>query len=86
MIRKNTVRQTFLPFALPDTDDDEIKEIAEAVRSGWITTGLQKTVDLFKVTKTLTQAPDRRRNRDIHRLLHRDQINRAARQEYRCVL
>jgi len=33
------MRQTFLPFALPDTDDDEIKEISEALCSGWVTTG-----------------------------------------------
>jgi len=32
-------RATFLPFALPDTDEDEVNEIAEAVRSGWISTG-----------------------------------------------
>jgi perosamine synthetase len=32
-------RPTFLPFALPDTGDEEIAEIAEAVRSGWVTTG-----------------------------------------------
>ncbi len=33
------MRSTFLPFALPDTDDTEIVEIAEAIRSGWVTTG-----------------------------------------------
>lgn len=33
------MRSTYLPFALPDTDDDEINEIVEAVRSGWVTTG-----------------------------------------------
>jgi len=33
------MRQTFLPFALPDTDENEINEIADSVRSGWITTG-----------------------------------------------
>ncbi len=32
-------RSDFLPFALPDTDETEIAEIAEAVRSGWVTTG-----------------------------------------------
>lgn len=32
-------RTTFLPFAQPDTDETEIAEIADAVRSGWITTG-----------------------------------------------
>jgi dTDP-4-amino-4,6-dideoxygalactose transaminase len=29
----------FLPFALPDIDDDEINAVGECLRSGWITTG-----------------------------------------------
>ena len=29
----------FLPFALPDIGDDEINEVVNALRSGWITTG-----------------------------------------------
>ncbi len=29
----------YLPFAVPDVDDDELREIQEAVRSGWLTTG-----------------------------------------------
>jgi dTDP-4-amino-4,6-dideoxygalactose transaminase len=29
----------FLPFALPDTGEEEIAEISDAVRSGWVTTG-----------------------------------------------
>jgi len=33
------LRATFLPFALPDLDDTELNEIAEALDSGWITTG-----------------------------------------------
>jgi len=33
------MRKTFLPFALPDTDETEIELMVEAVRSGWITTG-----------------------------------------------
>ncbi len=33
------MRTTHLPFALPDLDDDELREIAEVIRSGWITTG-----------------------------------------------
>jgi perosamine synthetase len=36
---KKHVRETFLPFALPDTDDSEIAEVTEAIRSGWVTTG-----------------------------------------------
>jgi dTDP-4-amino-4,6-dideoxygalactose transaminase len=33
------MRPTFLPFALPDTDQTEIEAVAEAIRSGWVTTG-----------------------------------------------
>jgi dTDP-4-amino-4,6-dideoxygalactose transaminase len=33
------VRETFLPFARPDIDDDEIREVSDALRSGWVTTG-----------------------------------------------
>lgn len=29
----------FLPFALPDIGDDEIAEVVDTLRSGWITTG-----------------------------------------------
>ena len=34
-----TARENFLPYALPDTDEAEIAEIAETIRSGWVTTG-----------------------------------------------
>lgn len=30
---------TFLPFALPDTGEEEIAEVSAAIRSGWVTTG-----------------------------------------------
>ena len=33
------MRQSFLPFALPDVDDQELLEIKEALASGWVTTG-----------------------------------------------
>ena len=33
------LRETFLPFARPDIDDEEIREVTEVLRSGWITTG-----------------------------------------------
>ena len=33
------MRDTFLPFALPDTDDQELAQIGEALTSGWVTTG-----------------------------------------------
>lgn len=31
--------QPFLPFALPDLGDDEIAEVVDTLKSGWITTG-----------------------------------------------
>jgi len=31
--------QPFLPFALPDIGDDEIAEVVDTLRSGWVTTG-----------------------------------------------
>lgn len=33
------MRDSFLPFALPDIDQDEVDAIREALESGWITTG-----------------------------------------------
>ena len=33
------VRDTFLPFSLPDIGDEEIAAVEEVLRSGWITTG-----------------------------------------------
>ncbi len=35
----NTSGLPFLPFALPDIGDDEIAEVVDTLRSGWITTG-----------------------------------------------
>src|SRR5256885_1601388 len=34
-----TIRDSFLPFARPDVDGDEIREVTEAILSGWVTTG-----------------------------------------------
>ncbi len=34
-----TTRQSFLPFALPDVDSQELLQIKEALDSGWVTTG-----------------------------------------------
>jgi dTDP-4-amino-4,6-dideoxygalactose transaminase len=31
--------QPFLPFALPDIGEEEIAEVVDTLRSGWITTG-----------------------------------------------
>lgn len=36
---ERVIRESFLHFALPDIDEDELAEIAEALRSGWVTTG-----------------------------------------------
>lgn len=33
------MRQSFLPFALPSIGDDEIAEVVDSLRSGWVTTG-----------------------------------------------
>lgn len=33
------MREQFLPFALPDIDEDEFAEVREALASGWVTTG-----------------------------------------------
>jgi UDP-4-amino-4,6-dideoxy-N-acetyl-beta-L-altrosamine transaminase len=35
----NPIRSQFLPFSLPDIGEEEIEEVAQALRSGWITTG-----------------------------------------------
>lgn len=34
-----TVSKPFLPFALPDIGEEEIAEVVDSLRSGWITTG-----------------------------------------------
>lgn len=31
--------RSFIPFALPDINDDEINEVLDSLRSGWLTTG-----------------------------------------------
>lgn len=33
------MRETFLPFSTPSIDDDEINEVVDSMKSGWITTG-----------------------------------------------
>lgn len=33
------MRETFLPFARPDISEDAIADVADSLRSGWITTG-----------------------------------------------
>lgn len=39
IIIESKVRETFLPFALPDVGDEEIAEVVASLKSGWITTG-----------------------------------------------
>jgi len=36
---EDDVRSEFLPFSTPTLDDDEINEVVDSLRSGWITTG-----------------------------------------------
>ncbi|HLP15495.1 MAG TPA: DegT/DnrJ/EryC1/StrS family aminotransferase, partial [Bacteroidota bacterium] len=38
-VQERIASRQFLPFALPDTGEDEIRDVAEAIRSGWVTTG-----------------------------------------------
>ncbi|HSJ09661.1 MAG TPA: DegT/DnrJ/EryC1/StrS family aminotransferase [Longimicrobiales bacterium] len=38
-IEPRSIRQTFLPFAVPCLDQEEIDEVVDTLRSGWITTG-----------------------------------------------
>ena len=43
-----------IPFSPPDISDEEIKEVSEAVKSGWITTG-PKTKELERQVATLCE-------------------------------
>ncbi len=38
-VEERIASRQFLPFAQPDTDDEEIREVGEAIASGWLTTG-----------------------------------------------
>jgi dTDP-4-amino-4,6-dideoxygalactose transaminase len=44
------MRETFLPFSTPTIDDDEINEVVDSLKSGWITTGpkVKRFEDAFK--------------------------------------
>jgi dTDP-4-amino-4,6-dideoxygalactose transaminase len=39
MDRKANMSQPFLPFALPEIGEEEINEVVDTLRSGWVTTG-----------------------------------------------
>ena len=36
---EKSIREEFLPFALPSIGEEEIAEVVDTLRSGWITTG-----------------------------------------------
>ncbi len=38
-VMERIASRPYLPFALPDTGEEELREIAEAIDSGWVTTG-----------------------------------------------
>lgn len=33
------MKKDFLPFALPDIGDEEIAEVVDSLKAGWLTTG-----------------------------------------------
>ena len=39
VLHQENMTQEFLPFALPEIGDDEIAEVIDTLRSGWVTTG-----------------------------------------------
>ncbi len=39
VLREGLMRDSFLPFALPEIGDEEINEVVEVLRSGWVTSG-----------------------------------------------
>jgi len=40
-VSSQLTRRKFLPFHLPQIDEDEIRSVVETLRSGWLTTGLK---------------------------------------------
>ena len=38
-LAEKTIRENFLPYALPSIGDEEIAEVVDSLRSGWVTTG-----------------------------------------------
>ena len=50
------MRKDFLPFARPSIGEDAIQDIAESIRSGWITTG-PKTLAFEKDFARVVDAP-----------------------------
>lgn len=47
---EDAVRSDFLPFSTPTIDDDEINEVVDSLKSGWITTGpkVKRFEELFR--------------------------------------
>jgi len=37
--KERPLQAEFLPFHVPDIGDDEIRSVADSLRSGWLTTG-----------------------------------------------
>jgi len=52
-----SMRDTFLPFAPPLIGEEEIEEVIDTLRSGWLTTG-PKTRQFAEEFATYTQAPE----------------------------
>ncbi|UFS68568.1 DegT/DnrJ/EryC1/StrS aminotransferase family protein [Geomonas sp. RF6] len=50
------MRETFLPFSIPTIGDEEINEVVDSLRSGWITTG-PKVKRFEEAFKSYTGAP-----------------------------
>src|SRR3954451_4035696 len=48
---RSTGRSEFLPFARPSIEDDDVDEVVEVIRSGWLTSGprIQKFEHEFAV-------------------------------------
>ncbi len=62
-------RQMMIPFSPPDIGESEIKEVADALRSGWITTGnrtklLERRITAFIETGDVTADCDSDGNRE----------------------
>ena len=42
-VAKSLPRSKFIPFHVPQIDEDEIRSVVETLRSGWLTTGVKQT-------------------------------------------
>src|SRR6185369_1844042 len=48
--RRQRMRENFLPFSIPTIGEEEINEVVDSLKSGWITTGpkTKRFEDAFK--------------------------------------